>query len=106
MKFKVTTRNKLNGEVSSNVVEAMNERDARFENDVENFQILSVRPLRQIGEKPEKQVKSTYVSIKRLRARQERDLCNKQMKLGKYSPEAIAQQQAELAKELSEALGE
>lgn len=103
MKFKVTLRNKTTAEVVSNTYEADSEADARYDNEADGWQILSVRPLRLIGEKPEKPVKSTYVSIKRLRARQERDLCNRQMKLGKYSPEAI---EAELRRELAAELGE
>jgi hypothetical protein len=111
MKFKVTLRNKIDGSIENKIVEANNEDDARYEawdQTNNDFQILSSRPLRSIGEKPAKPVSSTYVSVKRLRARVERDLCNKQMNLGKYSPEAIAAQrvkeQLENAKELANEL--
>jgi hypothetical protein len=103
MKFKITLRNKFNAEITTAVVEADNEQDLKDEYTTEATQFLSARPIRYIGQKPEKPVKSTYVSVKRLRARVERDLCNKQMKLGKYSPEAI---EAELRRELAQELGE
>lgn len=110
MKFKVTFRNKITAEIISVVYEAESESDARYENETENMQIVSVRPLREIGDKPEKTPKSSYVSIKRLRARKERDLSNQQMKLGKYSPEAIAErlqkEQEQLQKELDQELGQ
>lgn len=108
MKFKVTFRDKFTAEIVSDIVEADSAEEAKFDSESSTYQVLTVRPLRLIGEKPEKPVKSTYVSIKRLRSRHERDLCNKQMKLGKYSPETIAAQrvkeQMENAKDLAEEL--
>lgn len=86
----MTYRNKITAEVETTVVEADNEADARYENEADNWQILSVRPLREIGSRPEKAVKPVYVRTQTLRNRKERDLSNKQMGLGKYSPEAIA----------------
>lgn len=106
MKFKVTFRNKFTAEITSVVYEAESESDARYENETENMQIVSVRPVRTIGEKPEKPQKTSYVRTQVLRNRIERDLSNKQMKLGKYSPEAIAEEQEELRKELDKELGQ
>ena len=106
MKFKLTHRNKITAEVETTVVEADNEADARFENEADNWQILSVRPLREIGSKPEKANKPVYVRTQTLRNRKERDLSNKQMSLGKYSPEAIQKEQEKLRQELNEELGQ
>lgn len=110
MKFKLTHRNKITAEVETTVVEADNEADARFENEADNWQILSVRPLREIGSKPEKANKPVYIRTQTLRNRKERDLSNKQMSLGKYSPEAIAErqrkEQEQLRKELDQELGQ
>lgn len=104
MKFKVTLRNKFTAETTTSVLEGQDEQDMKDRNEPDSgWEWFTVRPLRLIGEKAPKEVKSTYVSIKRLRARKERDLCNQQMHLGKYSPEAI---EAELRKELAQELGE
>jgi hypothetical protein len=92
MKIKITFRHKFTGQIESTVIEAENERDARYEIESESCQVISARPLREIGSKPEKAAKPVYVRIQALRNKVERDLCNKQMQIGKYSPEEIAAQ--------------
>ena len=111
MRFKVTLRNKFTAEIETVGIEADNETDARYEADeTPNCQVISVRPSHSIGDQPEKQTKSTYVPIRCLRNRVERDLCNKQLRVGKYSPEVIAAAQAreqeQFRKDLKSELGE
>jgi hypothetical protein len=106
MKFKVTLRNKFNAEITNEVIEADTEQDAKDEYSTEATQVLSVRPLREIGSKPEKANKPVYIRTQTLRNRKERDLSNKQMSLGKYSPEAIQKEQEKLRQELNEELGQ
>jgi hypothetical protein len=89
MKFVLIIRNKFTAETNFKVVEADTEADARYENEIDNYQILSVRPLRLVGEKSKKSSKPVYTRTQTLRNRVERDLSDKQMKLGKYSPEAV-----------------
>lgn len=86
MKFKVTLRNKFTADIETLIIEADDEIGAMYEADeTPNSQVLSIRPLRSITDKAPKFTKPIYVSIHTLRARHERDLCNKQMGLGKYA---------------------
>lgn len=100
MTFKLTLRNKYTGSIEPSFVEAANETEARKSIEDPSLQIITCRPLRTIGSKPQKQEKPVYINIHRLRKRVERDLENRQMGLGRHSPEAIAKEQAKLQAEL------
>ena len=101
MKFKVTTYDKFTGVTQNQLIEADTEADAREQ---VTEQIVTIRPLHTIGEKAPKATKPVYVRTQTLRNRKEYDLCNKQMQLGRYSPEAVAKEQARLQAELDKEL--
>lgn len=97
MKFKVTLRNKFNAEVTTDTVEADNEKDVKDEYNTQATQVLSVRP---IGQKAEKPVKSTYLPIRILRNRVEKMLCDKAMGINKFAP-LTEEQKAEIRMEFA-----
>lgn len=110
MKFKLTLRNKFTGSIESSYVEANSDSDARESIEDPNLQILTCRPIRLIGEKEPKVEKSVYVNTFKLRNRVERDLANRQMGTGCYSPEALAvarvKEKLKLQAELDQELGQ
>jgi hypothetical protein len=115
MKFKITLRNKFTAEITTDIEEADSERELReYYTSQFPVQILACR---EVGQKVEKPSKPVYTRTQTLRNRVERDLSDKQMKLGKYSPEAVVaakvkeelkrvQENLENAKDLTDALNQ